>query len=503
MNNQPELLETYLIALRHDPNAVPPPSLDPATAAFARQIVLTQAQTRPALDPARRARLWQTTLRQTQLEQAMTSGPNTPPTRQNGHYAHATQRGRSPARGQKHRFSGMAQAALALAACLVLMGIGALLHETFSSDSSLTEQPIYGAHNPSAPTATWQSQRAFGSARVNNFIQSRPQWTYNPACSLIHIVQPGDTLVRIASSYGIPSEFIPSLMALNDITHPNLIPAGTALCMNVLAGVHIAAAPAPAALPTQAADIVRLDLGETATASLSAQTPRRIYGVEAEEDGLLYFIIDPTNAQPYAAFSAESADSGALNFTPYSPLEIHMDLIQPITTLEAPASGASVVNIIGGDTTILNAVSDGVISWMIPAFVVQAGETYYVLLQDDPKESIAPVTLIPVQRTAVRIGYGTATAGSITMQEPLAYYTFIGTQGDVIRVEVTGADGYNTNVQLIGAESRHQWWDDDSGAGSDPELYNIALPEDGLYHLIVRASEARYGAFQIGLERQP
>ncbi|MCB9451426.1 MAG: SAF domain-containing protein [Anaerolineaceae bacterium] len=65
MADQSQLLERYLSALRNDPDALPPPGLNPATAAFARKLVRETALS--TLSDSARARMWRVALHRAQL----------------------------------------------------------------------------------------------------------------------------------------------------------------------------------------------------------------------------------------------------------------------------------------------------------------------------------------------------------------------------------------------------------------------------------------------------
>lgn len=66
------------------------------------------------------------------------------------------------------------------------------------------------------------------------------------------------------------------------------------------------------------------------------------------------------------------------------------------------------------------------------------------------------------------------------------YYSFEGLTGDAISVQVNSNGLVDTFVTITGPDGYELYYDDDSGAGFDPEIESLVLPSDGTYSVLVQ-----------------
>lgn len=86
--------------------------------------------------------------------------------------------------------------------------------------------------------------------------------------------------------------------------------------------------------------------------------------------------------------------------------------------------------------------------------------------------------------TAQNIEYDTPTTSNFD-ESPVNVFTFDGQAGDIVNVRVDSGGAVDTALALNAPEGWQLATDEMSGPGFDPELYNIYLPEDGAYTLVV------------------
>jgi hypothetical protein len=106
-----------------------------------------------------------------------------------------------------------------------------------------------------------------------------------------------------------------------------------------------------------------------------------------------------------------------------------------------------------------------------------------------PQASATPVTANPTQPITPNdlanlrlLGYGdTATVIFDGVPGASERFRFAGRAGDLISLKVTSAGDVDTAVRIFGPDGALIAEDDDSGAGLDPELYAVNLPQDGDY----------------------
>lgn len=64
-------------------------------------------------------------------------------------------------------------------------------------------------------------------------------------------------------------------------------------------------------------------------------------------------------------------------------------------------------------------------------------------------------------------------------------FTYSGSEGDVISIVVEADDDTDTRMTLLNEDGDEVATDDDSGAGTNPALIRIQLPDDGEYSIVI------------------
>ncbi|TVR20007.1 MAG: hypothetical protein EA396_11410 [Anaerolineaceae bacterium] len=125
-----------------------------------------------------------------------------------------------------------------------------------------------------------------------------------------------------------------------------------------------------------------------------------------------------------------------------------------------------------GETDMLGPATlpaDGDYVLMISTFGAQYDIEYTITLRDVAAQSIA---------------YDTPTTSNFD-ESPINVFTFAAQAGDMVNVRVDSGGAVDTTLVLNAPGGWRVAFDDMSGPGFDPELYNIYLPEDGDYTLVV------------------
>jgi len=181
-----------------------------------------------------------------------------------------------------------------------------------------------------------------------------------------------------------------------------------------------------------------LALDETIEATINAETPALIYEVEGEAGDVVVFTLDTANFAIYLRVSGNGITQETFGGA---------DQVGPLTL---PADGLYIVEVNAYD--LVEEMMDFTLTTRI---ITPEAVTY-----DDP----------------IQADFDT---------EPVRVYTFEGQAEDVIDVRVQGENDLDTMIELTTPSGTVYIQDDDSGAGVDPELLGVVLPEDGTYTLIV------------------
>lgn len=122
---------------------------------------------------------------------------------------------------------------------------------------------------------------------------------------------------------------------------------------------------------------------------------------------------------------------------------------------------------------------------LIGPFSLPVSGQYHIVIDSYDPYTRTPYTLslehiIPVE---VDLDFTVITDFAST---PIRYYSFDGKAGDVIGIHVNSNQAVDTSITVIGMDGYQMAYDDDGGAGFDPEIIGLVLPEDGTYSVVVR-----------------
>jgi hypothetical protein len=119
---------------------------------------------------------------------------------------------------------------------------------------------------------------------------------------------------------------------------------------------------------------------------------------------------------------------------------------------------------------------------------------------------------------ARKLNYNEGIGGTIDEKNDFAYFTFHALPGDKISVSVQSNEGADLmmelqespdnmaqeayeSYQLLGGPLTVQ--DDDSGAGQNPEFYNVVIKTENDYNILLKpASSGQYGSYSLWLAQQ-
>jgi LysM repeat protein len=100
-----------------------------------------------------------------------------------------------------------------------------------------------------------------------------------------------------------------------------------------------------------------------------------------------------------------------------------------------------------------------------------------------------------------RLQYGSVAENALT-DSSFIYYTFEGQAGDLVNITVDANDEFDTNLELWSGDFSTRYADDDGGAGSNPEFYNLPLMQTGTYHLLIQSAvPGAAGRFRLSLDK--
>jgi hypothetical protein len=115
-------------------------------------------------------------------------------------------------------------------------------------------------------------------------------------------------------------------------------------------------------------------------------------------------------------------------------------------------------------------------------FTAPADGTYTITVTSFSGAATGAYTLSLTTQTATAITYGTPVDTKMAGTTPL-YFTFNGTEGDVVDIYAVSAADEDTRLTLRGPDGVEVIGDDDSGAGANPYIRRLILPSTGAYQL--------------------
>lgn len=146
-----------------------------------------------------------------------------------------------------------------------------------------------------------------------------------------------------------------------------------------------------------------------------------------------------------------------------------------------------------------NFSSGGVIG---PVVLPEDGDYIVTVASFDPVPNatftVSLETVVPQE-----IAFGEEAIGVFDAETSAIYYTFEGSEGDVLDITLDSGESIDTFISLLDPEGFEIAFNDDGGAGFDPELRGVALRADGAYSLVVRPYiEGDSGAFTLTVDNQ-
>jgi hypothetical protein len=100
-----------------------------------------------------------------------------------------------------------------------------------------------------------------------------------------------------------------------------------------------------------------------------------------------------------------------------------------------------------------------------------------------------------------QIAYGDKLDIEFTPQDQEFFFTFEGTTGDVLNVEVDSDGGVDTSLTLNDPFNYQVLTDEDGGSGFDPEISGFVLTQTGQYTLLLRSTTGLAGTVAVNFDR--
>jgi LCP family protein required for cell wall assembly len=288
------------------------------------------------------------------------------------------------------------------------------------------------------------------------------------------LVPPSEAIpTLVPSSEGMPTlvpPFVPSQVPMSGdmtITTDAVLPLATIVPGAAPGTLTLDPAQIPTVVPPDwmMAQPEPITPGDTVTGTLSAAQPQRTYQFTAEVSGPVF-----------ARVRSEDLSGLGIGF-------------QVVRATGGGGGGGGG----GGDRATTQEISG--------SQYVYAGDQVTVIVSGLSGQS-GSFTLSVQRSAATPIAYGETVNGSIDADQPIAYYSFAGTQGDIVTVHVTGSEGFDTRLTLANTSADYFIAnDDDGGPGFDPEIQQLTLPETGEYTLLIEPVLPGGGHFTLALEK--
>ncbi len=515
MNEQSELLEQFLQRLRDDSQALPPDGLDPALADFARRMLHT-----PKPDAALRTRIW---------EQAMQAQAQP---YQNGRVQEPVYTDKEDEfmviKPETTRRNTWAWTVLVAAAACV---IGVIFIMRFPSPNVFTSISLQNAATLTPSVTVTPSPTITPSLTVTPSLTITPSLTVTPSATLMadpmmqfptftstpfvnasmgayeYTIQAGDTLGYIIARFGYSDLSVGSggivdqVMSLNNIQDPNVLPA-TGMVLLIPVQTPTPTAPTADEAVYMTATVLVEQVTAQAQVIANVQPIQIVPGHANTDDGLSTGTLSGSNPVMSYQFTAETEGVVVLTIAS-SQLEL-VNLEH--TVIHASMSGGG-----GGGGSVNPLVMQSIMTH----FLVVPGDTViahvrvntdyagYSPEQQIPYElDIRLLDVVPLNQEP----FNAAVDGTLNDFNPMALYSFEAAAGDRVTIKATGVDGFDSSLKLYDATFNPVGdisvaFDDNSGAGYDPEINQIMLPTNGRYYVLVTIGGGGYGAFKLELTK--
>lgn len=145
-----------------------------------------------------------------------------------------------------------------------------------------------------------------------------------------------------------------------------------------------------------------------------------------------------------------------------------------------------------GGELMSNDDGGGNLNSLIGPYVLPATGTYTIAASSLSESATGSYTL-SLERVELNIiNFGDEVEGELGKNAPAIYFSFEGTSGDVVSIEVdSDAD---TNLTLNDPYNYQVAFDEDGGSGANPEISEVSLNSTGIYTIVVQSPFGDTGA---------
>ncbi|MBZ0279903.1 MAG: pre-peptidase C-terminal domain-containing protein [Anaerolineae bacterium] len=212
-------------------------------------------------------------------------------------------------------------------------------------------------------------------------------------------------------------------------------------------------------------DEIPVTVGETVTGELVTDAPWALYAIEAQAGDTLDITL---TSEAFDSFLTLIGPDGDVLITDDDGAG---DSNARIAEFELPESGTYIIRV-----DSYNQLSTGEYTLLVEGDVSPPPEV-------TPEPTAAPTDAPPVS-TGGTIGIGETVEGSVDASTGALEYTFDGTLGTVVTIELTSPD-FDAYLTLQGADGTLLTSDDDSAGNLNARIEDFPLPIDGTYTVTV------------------
>ena len=224
------------------------------------------------------------------------------------------------------------------------------------------------------------------------------------------------------------------------------------------------------------------------TVNLQAQTPApapsvRLIEYTQEVEGSL----DPESAAALYSFRGQQGDAVTISMKSWT-FDSYLTLIDS-----------------GGNEVAWDDDSGGYPDALLGPYILPQTGDYQIRASTYTSETQGTFTLRLEKVELGKLSLGESAEVSLTERHPAAYFVYDGKVGDVLDIVVNSDEGLDTRLRVRGVgDSYDLVSDDDSGAGFDPEINHLLIPNDSLYIIAVEPyAPGMTGTVQLSLNASP
>ncbi len=156
-----------------------------------------------------------------------------------------------------------------------------------------------------------------------------------------------------------------------------------------------------------------------------------------------------------------------------------------------------------GSELISNDDSGGSLNSLIGPYTLPNTGSYTLRASSLSGDTAGSFTLTLSKTEVAGLAYNESVDVSFTPGDAVKYFTFEGTSGDLVSLEVDSGDSINTSLTLSDPYNSQLTSDDDSGSGFDPEIYQQLLSTTGTYTVALQAVTPGTGKVTLTLKHTP